>query len=742
MDSLLKHIPKADLIPLRNNEKEPAVTGWREKSYTYMALVYTNKGFLCGGDYIVLDWDAYKDETGSITLENLVNTFDTFTVRTGRGGFHTYHKMTDKTRKWKGRCGYMGLIDCRTLGNYVVAPGSIVDGNSYTVVHDVPLKSIEEGECPHLNEMDEYFTSDDPVFDGKNVDISPEIIEALEKDFTNIKWKTEYSFDCDQRGRNSKCPLCEQTHTSNYFNVFSGGECVFVKNFSQKCKAKCIKDDRITGFAFKLTPEEIKEMAEMEKADKKKKKLEDRQSDYEGAMAFYTWATTENGMAMVRIGKEIIWYNPIEKLWVPEYKSIKPFLNKCPHIDDQYRGMDKNQNALLNQLEHIIPIDNTWYTNVAEVQKGFLPLKSYVWDFANKKAVDYEPKYKFFHKLNIDYDETADTEDVKFKLFTNLFHRDDVEYLMKMIARGIAGHGDKNMFFFVGDGNSGKGFFELAFRKLLGPLLGTITADNLVHKKNVQDPAKALSFLVKVKDTRLCMGQEVKMEEQISGTVVKKFASGGDVIQARVNHKDEIDFTFSALTILCANDIPKINGLDDAFKNRIGYFEMEKVFLEAYMDYRGIKERVLIDPTLKDIWIHKPETMAGLLKLMIDSYVSDRPEMPEHLKQVANERHEDSGDDLVLQISELFEHTYETDEEGAFKLDANGNKVPILNSGKVQFITSKALFDKCTRKGIQVSATKLGTTMRALGYPSKDKKIAGKSIRVFENIKFPGHDDY
>jgi len=492
-----------------------------------------------------------------------------------------------------------------------------------------------------------------------------------------------------------------------------------------------------------LQAEHEKEQAKSGKRKKGPSKItitEDHQSDFQAAEAFYKWATTENGMSMVRVAGDVIWYNPDEKLWIPEYKNIKPFLNKCPHIDDQYQGMDRNQNSLLNQLEHIVPVDNMWYADVGDIQAGFLPLKSYVWDFANKKAVDYEPKYKFFHKLNIDYDENADSEDVKMKLFTNLFHRDDVEYLMKMMARGIAGHGDKNMFFLVGDGNSGKGFFDSAFRKLLGPLMGTITAGNLTHKRNIQDEAKALSFLVKIKDTRICMGQEIRMEDPISATVVKRFASGGDTIQARVNHKDEVDFTFQALTILCANDIPKINGLDDAFKNRIAYFEMEKVFLEASTNYQGIKERVLVDPSLKKVWIREEETMTGLLKLMIDSYVADKPEMPEHLKQVANERHEDSGDDLFVQISELFEHTYKTDADGNFEL-VDGNKVPILVNEKTQYITSKALFDKCTRKGIQVSATKLGTIMRSLGYPAKDKKISGRCTRVFENIRFINQAD-
>lgn len=62
--------------------------------------------------------------------------FDTYTVRTGRGGMHLYFTALAglELRNSAGRLGW--LIDTRARGGYVVAAGSIVAGRAYTVVSD------------------------------------------------------------------------------------------------------------------------------------------------------------------------------------------------------------------------------------------------------------------------------------------------------------------------------------------------------------------------------------------------------------------------------------------------------------------------------------------------------------------------------------------------------------------------------------------------------------------------------
>ena len=469
----------------------------------------------------------------------------------------------------------------------------------------------------------------------------------------------------------------------------------------------------------------------------------DGMTDFSAAKCFYDWAL-EKGIQMVRVCGEGLWYNSDRELWECDFKEIKTILNQCDLLDFVYQQFDNFQNKLLNQLFVMIPKDDDWYMNIKQHQKGFLPLANGVWDFKTKKLVKYEAKYGFFYKMKVKYNPDLNTKLVNQRLFENLFHKDDCTYLKCMLARALANEADKNLFFLLGDGNSGKGFFEAALKVLLGKLLGTINAGNLVHKKNNGDEAKSLSWLVKLKDCSICIGQEVRMEDQLSGGIFKKIASGGDIIEARVNYKDEINFYFWALTLICANDVPKINGLDDAFKNRIGYFEMPNVYLPIDADYKGCKNRILIDESIKKDWINQPEVAEQFLLLLLNSYSSIKPNMPAHLLKVKEEWNE-SSEDVHSQITQLFEPTFvmidsdKKDEDGDFiqeiqKID--GVPVPLLDAfKKPHFVTADALIKFVVSKGIQVSAKKLGSIMTGLGYSSSQKKIDKKCLWVYKNIK-------
>ncbi|MGY4768946.1 bifunctional DNA primase/polymerase [Kribbella sp. CWNU-51] len=65
---------------------------------------------------------------------------DTYTVRTGRGGFHLYYEAPSgvelrNTDGERGR-GLGWLVDTRAAGGYVVAAGTVVNGNRYDLVYD------------------------------------------------------------------------------------------------------------------------------------------------------------------------------------------------------------------------------------------------------------------------------------------------------------------------------------------------------------------------------------------------------------------------------------------------------------------------------------------------------------------------------------------------------------------------------------------------------------------------------
>jgi hypothetical protein len=61
----------------------------------------------------------------------------TWTVETASGGRHLYFRAPTVGGPWRNTTGRIGWhIDTRAAGGYVVAPGSVVDGRRYRLIHD------------------------------------------------------------------------------------------------------------------------------------------------------------------------------------------------------------------------------------------------------------------------------------------------------------------------------------------------------------------------------------------------------------------------------------------------------------------------------------------------------------------------------------------------------------------------------------------------------------------------------
>jgi len=240
-------------IQLLENSKSPAVSGWSGASpekldaFTMITDRTKNYGVLCGepSGFIGLDYDIYKLPTETrknINLDSLkgIHGDDCIIIETPSGGFHVYHLFNESVAEWKGLTGIDGYLDIRTTGNYLVGAGSKIDGNEYRVIHqgeklspvpDELFKIIDEKMGTKLKKVP---SSQD--FDRDEVQ---ELLEA--ENFTGIKWISQYGFDCDQRGKRTSCPLCNQTHTSNHYFVFENEVGIFVKNHSNKCSTKKLK---------------------------------------------------------------------------------------------------------------------------------------------------------------------------------------------------------------------------------------------------------------------------------------------------------------------------------------------------------------------------------------------------------------------------------------------------------------------------------------------------------------------
>lgn len=131
------------ILPLRPNQKIPAVKGWQEWSKT----ADTGTLMTCPADanygvhpglsgHFVVDLDNKKGKNASTVwaaLQEKHGAVDpTFTVQTPTGGLHLYFQGVARNTN-----GELGLgIDTRAADGYVVAPGSIIDDKRYVIIDE------------------------------------------------------------------------------------------------------------------------------------------------------------------------------------------------------------------------------------------------------------------------------------------------------------------------------------------------------------------------------------------------------------------------------------------------------------------------------------------------------------------------------------------------------------------------------------------------------------------------------
>lgn len=172
------------VFPCKPNDKKPAFPGWqswaetasRQKVEDYGRANPTNNwAVYCGASNIaVIDIDNKGAVKGSQTLTALIEKYgkipETLTVATPSGGFHKYYVGNIKSTVAALGPG----IDTRSLGGYVVAPGSRIDDKTYelfpekieplpawvaTAIPEVPPVVLQENELVETGDRNKILTS-------------------------------------------------------------------------------------------------------------------------------------------------------------------------------------------------------------------------------------------------------------------------------------------------------------------------------------------------------------------------------------------------------------------------------------------------------------------------------------------------------------------------------------------------------------------------------------------------------
>ena len=419
-----------------------------------------------------------------------------------------------------------------------------------------------------------------------------------------------------------------------------------------------------------------------------------------------------------------------ENEYISNEKMIDKILLKYIFTQDIFmKGKDKDilltknvapSKRILEVVKTNINIDETFYTKLWTSNLFKICYKNGYYDIKNKKFCKYDNDTLTPIKINRNYKpSTKKNRDIVMnKIFNPIFDNNKIliDYFLKCIARAVAGHTeDKSWFLMLGNRNCGKGVLVMAFEYAFEKYVGTTNSNNFLYKNNSGDEAKNLSWSIPLEFKRIIFTNEMKIdsagETKIDGNMIKKLSSGGDKIQARLNHCDEIEFRPQASLIMMLNDVPKIEPAD-AMETCVE-FNLPSQFVDIPQE-NSICKQYKKDDSIKTL-LTENEFIDAFTDIIFNSYENIKPKMIEEIEKLKMENELESELNIFLS---LFNFTYNEDDN----------------------ITITKFNNIIKKSGITATAKKCKMWLRGKKIEQIRKTIEGKQVRVYPGLKIINND--
>jgi hypothetical protein len=416
---------------------------------------------------------------------------------------------------------------------------------------------------------------------------------------------------------------------------------------------------------------------------------------------------------------------------------IKKFKNELRLIIESKDGLkqsNKSYGDTLVLMEKIPPLIKTlcqndnWlreneHTSLGKLlfNNGYINLKEK--KFYSKNEYGFNPKIVFMGKIHQDFEIMSESdieyvEDVKQRLFITPLGNDVGNYFILNLARGLAGDMMKRTLFCLGGTNCGKSIATKAVTLSCGDYVGAFNAENLAYRNSSNDEAQIMRWILLLKYKRLIFSNELKSTVEMNGNMIKKCASGGDPMVGRLHGKEEESFTAHFLSILFANDLPKIKPYDDAVDERLRVIPYDKTFVDEPSNDYELKKDYNIEQEMKTLRFQK-----AIVTMLINRYFQY---LDDNLYIDPKEVIQGKKDwiDMESNYVVTFLKDYEiTNDENHYVLSSDVQKW--IDDRKLGITITK--FAKEFKK--YCSINKYGDVM------SKNKKIKGKACKCWIGIK-------
>jgi hypothetical protein len=412
--------------------------------------------------------------------------------------------------------------------------------------------------------------------------------------------------------------------------------------------------------------------------------------------------------------------------WLNVFEKEMTFTRQTengPRVYD-YAGKESNiQNMLKNINRYLTPVD--FIEERLNRSTGKLLFADGICDIeAGTFTEGFDPSIFFSARITRKFPQERDEPliaHVNKLLFQDPYleeQKEQAHFFKIGLARALYGdYRAKRCYATVGEPNCGRGLLTGALSAAFGDYVTTFDSNNLLfNPRDGADSAKQNAWLVPIANSRLCIGNEIRLTGTrfVDGNKLKTLASGGDVIKGRLNHKDESPFLCRATFLLQTNDMPAIKPADRGTLNRLCVNELKKTY-KVNPD-PGNPREALQDSNLKDMF-ESEEYKNALFHSMMDAWeefcqMGRVYEKPACIAEATSEWVETNAG-----IRSLLEEGFE------------------ITKSEDDFVPMKDIIKFLREKGCADSDTKIGREMSSWGCPTDTKKVDGVAKKVRFGIK-------
>lgn len=588
------------------NEKIPMEKNWSSTGKYILADFKPqpggNYGVVCGiNGLIVLDVDFKQDKIQQKKMIDLIenNLPKTFTVSTPHGGRHYYFFCKDPYSLFKDVNTPSKKIDfeprniageLRGEGCMVVGPGSVVDDKEYLIVYDYPIQEVFPSKLMEV--MRDYWPA------KKKELVVKKDLNIFEKKFC-LGLKYSLTNKLPEGGRHNVLSKNLAIITRNIpdkdiirkkyttcqnlpFSDVDGWDCPGVYDeFNGKEVHKWFIERDLGGIVQNCDC------------------FNNGVPKFESVKELQHWAKNflleKYQIITIQETNQIFYWDESKDIYSP----AKTFL------ESEIENLLGQDNTTTVQKNILMKIQSSTYRNRDDLEqqvKDFIPLSNGLFDLNKKILIKSSPEYFIISKIPIYYDPECVSiiipSFIKKISGGNVLVEDELNKLASLPL--LVGHTFKGFFMLAGKKDAGKS----TFINLLISIYGRNNIETFDLLKLMDRDDYKIKLIGKYINLQADIGTQKLKSTHVAHM---KTLTGGDLITGRALYSEPVSFWNSCKMIWGCNELPEVEGSDDAFWERANVIE----FVQSIPK----EERI------PDYWrkLSSPSELSGYLNIMIDN---------------------------------------------------------------------------------------------------------------------------